>query len=549
MHRWFSSLWLHLLLIILVWALVCLPNLGGATLWDIDEGNNAECSYEMMESGNWIVPTFNYRLRVDKPALLYWMQILAYKTMGVNEFAARFPCTLGALASLLALYFMGKTMFGAEAGLAGALTLAGMPAFVGAAHFANPDSLLNASFLCTLLAFYLGYQKGTSTWMLWTGITTGLGMLAKGPIALAMPGLIILLFLIWERQWKRLLSIHLIGSALLFSLVAVPWYAWVGVETKFEWHRGFFFTHNLGRFSAPMENHGGPWYYYLLVLAVGAAPWSVFSGFAFLHLRQGLGTRHDLPSPARSATRFLLVAFFTVVIFFSISRTKLPNYILPAYGSMALIISSAMVSWMRGTLSIPNWLPKTGFTLLMLMGILVAIGLLVASGILGQFNEKMRIIPGVQSMIWIGAIPLLSGCIGWLLYTKASARAAMAAVCLGGIFFSSALGAWNGSHFNTIKAPKALAALLPPDQLKQEIRLGAFEWFQPSIAFYCKREISMLNGEGQLRAFLKSPLPSFVYLPLDRWNEISAKGVIQGRLVGTATDFYRNFQVVLISNQ
>src|SRR5262245_34114014 len=81
----------HYALLLAVTAALCLPNLGGPSLWDIDEGNNAEAAREMFESGNWVVPTFNGQLRVDKPVLLYWLQLGAYQVFGVNEWAARFP--------------------------------------------------------------------------------------------------------------------------------------------------------------------------------------------------------------------------------------------------------------------------------------------------------------------------------------------------------------------------------------------------------------------------------------------------------------------------
>ena len=84
----------HHLLLLAVSAVLFLPNLGSATLWDVDEGNNVACSREMYESGDWIVPTFNYQLRVDKPALLYWLQLAAYRCFGINEFAARLPSSL-----------------------------------------------------------------------------------------------------------------------------------------------------------------------------------------------------------------------------------------------------------------------------------------------------------------------------------------------------------------------------------------------------------------------------------------------------------------------
>src|SRR5438876_8026436 len=101
MFRPFETRFGHFALLLAAASALFLPNLGSPSLWDIDEGNNAEAAREMLVSGDWIVPTFNYQLRVDKPALLYWCQIAAYRLFGVNEFAARLPSALAALAAIL----------------------------------------------------------------------------------------------------------------------------------------------------------------------------------------------------------------------------------------------------------------------------------------------------------------------------------------------------------------------------------------------------------------------------------------------------------------
>src|SRR5262245_2930852 len=139
----------HYALLLLIGAAMFLVNLGGPSLWDIDEGNNAEAAREMRERDNWVIPTFNYQLRVDKPALLYWLQIAAYEQFGVNEFSARLPSALAALLAVLFTYELGRRMFGAVTGLLGGLVLATAVTFSAAAHFANPDALLNASTLLT----------------------------------------------------------------------------------------------------------------------------------------------------------------------------------------------------------------------------------------------------------------------------------------------------------------------------------------------------------------------------------------------------------------
>src|SRR5437660_2676149 len=119
----------HYGLLLAVSVLLTLPNLGSPSLWDIDEGNNAEAAREMMESGNWIVPKFNYQLRVDKPALLYWLQIGAYRVFGVNEFASRLPSALAALLTVFLAYELARSMFGRNTGLLAGIVLVSAAGF------------------------------------------------------------------------------------------------------------------------------------------------------------------------------------------------------------------------------------------------------------------------------------------------------------------------------------------------------------------------------------------------------------------------------------
>src|SRR5262245_13370271 len=259
----------HYLLLALLWALWCLPNLGGPARWDIDEGNNAEAAREMLQSGNWVVPTFNYRLREDKPALLYWLQLAGYRLLGVNEWAARLPSALAALVAVLATYELGRQTFGKRAGLLAGLILVSAPAFCGAAHFANPDALLLACTTLTLLLFWHDYRRGGTGWLALTGITAGLGVLAKGPVGLVMPVAVEGLFLLWRGEWRRAFDRRLVWGALLFTVVAAPWYVWVVLETKGEWLFRFWQKHHAERMTTAMEDHGGPVYYYAVVLVLG----------------------------------------------------------------------------------------------------------------------------------------------------------------------------------------------------------------------------------------------------------------------------------------
>src|SRR5437868_12577373 len=123
MARLLNSRLIHYLVLLAVTAALTLPGLGSISLWDIDEGLNAEAAREMLESGDWVVPSFNFKPRTAKPPLLYWAQALAYQTFGVTEFAARLPSVIAAVLAALLTYRLGRRMFSPMTGLLAALIL------------------------------------------------------------------------------------------------------------------------------------------------------------------------------------------------------------------------------------------------------------------------------------------------------------------------------------------------------------------------------------------------------------------------------------------
>src|SRR5262249_27489607 len=122
---------------------------------------------------------------------------------------------------------------------------------------------------------WVGFASGRGLFVA-AGASAGLAMLAKGPVGLVLPGAVVVLFLLWSRRLRLLLDRRVLLGLLVFFLISAPWYAWVGAETQTDFLQGFFLKHNVGRFLSPMENHRGPVFYYLIVLAVGFVPWSVF---------------------------------------------------------------------------------------------------------------------------------------------------------------------------------------------------------------------------------------------------------------------------------
>src|SRR5262249_5182992 len=160
-----------------------------------------------------------------------------------------------ALASLLLAYELGRSLFGAATGLLAGLILGSTAMFCASAHFANPDALLNVSVLLTLLIFWRGFASSGRWWFVPAGAAAGLAALARGPSGLPLPFGVVVLFLAWSRRLKLLLDRRLLLGILAFVLVALPWYVWVGVGTKWQFLKEFLFTHHLDRALQPMENH------------------------------------------------------------------------------------------------------------------------------------------------------------------------------------------------------------------------------------------------------------------------------------------------------
>jgi 4-amino-4-deoxy-L-arabinose transferase-like glycosyltransferase len=539
----------HYLLLIGLWAVVCLPNLGGPSLWDIDEGNNAECFREMRASGNLVIPTFNGLLREDKPALLYWLQIASARLFGVNEWAARFPSAVAVLLVVLTLYELGRQTFDARTGLLGGVILATSFSVLGAAHFANPDALLLVFTTLALTLFYHDYRTDGGGWLVGVGIASGLAVLSKGPVGLILPVAVAVLFLAWQRQPSRLLDVRILSLAVAFVLVAAPWYVWVSVETKGAWIAGFWKKHHVERTLTSMESHSGPFYYYALVLAAGLAPWSVFLGTTLWHVGSKLREPAAPASAERSTVRFLVAWFLLYFVFFSLVRTKLPNYILPAYPAAALLVAHLLERWRRGEVSLPAWVVRTSLACLALIGVAVTVALLAVSGGVEVRFLRGRTFPDAAPWALLGAVPVAGAVAGAWLFERGRRGGVIAAVAVAAVLFGAAVGGWGLEAVEEQKAARPLAKALPEDQLLRDVRLATYRYFQPSLVFYCRREVARCKDEREVVGFLQRQLPSFLFVPEDDWAEMRTRVPLEVRVLARRRDLYGGRTIVVVTNE
>jgi 4-amino-4-deoxy-L-arabinose transferase-like glycosyltransferase len=560
----------HYAILVGVALLLFFWDLGTPTLWDIDEGRNSTASLEMLESRNWVVPTFNARLRSDKPVLLYWLQATAYRLFGVTEFSARLPSALAALGAVLLAYELGRSLFGKRTGFLGALIAASSPMLIGAARFANPDALLHFFTLLTLFLFWLGQRRPTSWWWMGLGAASGFGMLAKGPVALVLPSAVMLVFLIWEGRWRILLDRRWWWGALTWSLVALPWYIWVAVDTKGRFIERFFLRHNMERFLDPLEGHEGVPAFYVVVLFAGLAPWSIFLlggwWFGFWSALTAPGPRWrrmwqsaaDVKSldraesvpPRASAYRLLLSWIGVYLLFFSAAATKLPNYILPAVVPCAMLIARMLDRWRRDELAVGAWCMPMALALWLGLCVLTIVALVVAGGAVDVPGLSRQAIPGLASLAWLGAIPLLGVALGWRLLRQN--RRGAVVVCLASATVATAgpLIAWAAAAVNQVKAPQPLVEQAGAFDRAEDLRIVACELTHlSSLNFYTQRGVIHLDSPDEVFGYLHFPIRVLVFLRADTWQRFTLQHPNTGRVVARGHDMYCGRDVVVVTNR
>jgi 4-amino-4-deoxy-L-arabinose transferase-like glycosyltransferase len=559
MFRRFDGRCGHYLLLLLVGGMLFFPNLGRHGLWDEDEANNAECAREMWEAAEWRIPTFNYELRTDKPALLYWLMMAAYQWFGVGEFAARFWSAVCGLGSVLVTYELGRLLFGKTTGLLAGVVLASAILFCLLAHAATPESLLIFLSLATLLLFWKGYMRQSGAWLLGAGITTGLGVLAKGPVGWLLPMATIGLFLLWQRQLPRLFNRFFPLGGLLFLAIALPWYVLVGLDTQWAFLKGFFFEHNVRRYLQPMENHSGPvLFYHPLALLVCFAPWSAFLGLALWY---GTGRRasQDLPNqqleesnPAPlpslpAGYRFLWCWIGVWLVFYSLSGTKLPHYVLPAYPALALLTARFLVRWASGSIQPAPALIGVCLGCLGVVGLVIGGGFSLISGTVAAPGLAGKELPALAALAWLGLLPIAAVIPAWI-WMRQRRRTVIGLVALSSVALVGLLAGLGPRAVHPYHLSPHLAGRLEAHQQSREVQIGCYRFFQPSLVFYTRRQIERLGDDQAAVDLLHRPVESYLVVPAQTWEELRPRVETSCTVVARHREFQTGREILLITN-
>jgi 4-amino-4-deoxy-L-arabinose transferase-like glycosyltransferase len=321
--------------------------LGSFGLVGADEPRYAQIGREMLARHDWIVPTLNGQPWLEKPVLLYWREMVAYSIFGVHDWVARLPSATFAAALVFAIFFfMRRFRPGSE--LNAALITASTAGVIGFARGASTDMQLTAPFCVAMLAWWAWHQTDRKLWLAAFYGLLGLGMLAKGPVAPGLAVLIVAAYAGLRRDGKIFLrSVWLPGFALFLAIV-LPWYIAMQVRVP-AFLKTFFLQQNLERFSSNLYRHSQPFWYYVPVFLLAVLPWVVFTVPALAGaVREGIrnirareeSAEQPQSEPADMLEQFLALWVLVPIVFFSISRSKLPGYILPSIPPAAVLTTA-----------------------------------------------------------------------------------------------------------------------------------------------------------------------------------------------------------------
>ncbi|MEN6458643.1 MAG: glycosyltransferase family 39 protein [Thermoguttaceae bacterium] len=550
------------LVIVAVSCVILLPNLGATRLWDMDEALYSSVAREMYQRDNWVVPWFNGELFPEKPPLMFWTMIGGFKLFGVNELGARFFSPLLGIATALVAFHLGRLLFSAQVGLWAGLATCSTIVFTISARAATVDAALALVTALAMLFFVLGRKTAdhgdsqaedvrfhSLRWpyaaLMYTCM--GLAVLAKGPVGMLLPLAAMGLYLLVVNGWRNILrsvwQLRPFTAIAVIAVVALPWYIEVGRQTDWEWPRKFFLEFNLRPFRQPIQSHGGVgstlvkllfYLYHIPGVLFGFFPWSVFLVPAFVEMirriRNGSGPASTGDqNPSRDAWRegcLLATCWFGVwFLFWSVCKTKLPHYLLPAYPALGLLVACWIDRWLGDGNhdDVRPWEMQNAWIATILAGLAIAIAVPIAT---------IYVLPGEATLGLVGLILVFGGAWCWWLNARGQRqRAAMLFAATSAAFLTTVFGfavLRVDRHQNAVPMIEAIHAnwgkrpSAPP--------IATYGLFRESTVYYAGWPVTRCNDDPEkgiprrqkLRDFVAEHAVSYVITSSEDEAEVKA---------------------------
>ena len=493
--------------LILATLYVCyFSHLGAIGFVGPDEPRYAWIARDMVETGDWVTPRLYGKPWFEKPPLFYWGAALCFKLFGVSEAAARLPSAISALLATLALAWLALRLYGAETARWLLLLLPTTVGMIGFSHAAATDmpfsAMLTIAMVCA--AVVVGLMRNENTPILprtpWLalflfGFFLGLAVLAKGPAAIILSGGAVFFWALFTQRWRDAFRLFHPAAIASFCLTALPWYI-LCTRRNPDFFRIFIVEHNFKRYLTPEFQHIQPFWFYVPVLLVASLPWIAIFLWSLV---KGTAKLWRTRSPSASASLLLCWAGFCL-LFFSLSKSKLPGYVLPALPPIVLIFTRDLVKRSCSAASRIRWI-----------GVLTGATILLLAGIGFRFGNATSI-ADIRPAQWIGAAIFMAFPIGILVMLLAAWGKLRIALIVSAGFVVYALHAatWNPWDFDAVISTRWVAEFMPEDHPgfnpKEVATYRLRRSFHYQLNFYLHRELLEWDGmETKTKWLLVSP--------------------------------------------
>lgn len=498
-------------------------NFWGTSIYMLDEAKNAGSAWEMLQSNNFFVPTFNGEFH-DKPALQYFFMAAGYVLFGFNSFGARiFSVLMGVLCVAGIFHFTSKNFNKQTAFFASLIYISSLQMAVQF-RMAVPDPYLLCCLTLGWLSFYHGYRFEEKKYLFVFYALIGLAFVAKGPIAFALTGLTVLLFLLSQRELtiKKLIALQLPIGAFITLAVALPWYIGSGVATNWAWPEYFFITHNLDRYVNTFEGHGGFPFDTVVIVFAALLPSSVLMPQAIVH---AFRKRNE-----NKFNAFALSVFIAVTGFFLFSKTVLPSYPAPCIAFVAIMIAGYIFS------SMANVNTSVAMRVSSIVALVVCAALPVAAWFALQQDPLLTDLK-TMSLFFIPA-SMAAAVATWFIFSNKP---------LWGLY------SWTGGFIVTMMLLSSF--VLPTVDAQNPVansfdlfantdrKLAYYKRINSAYVFYNKKPIPKLDTPEQLSAFTRQHKDVMIITTMSDWEELNAEGY---EIVFRSKDLFETPESVIV---
>ncbi len=518
------------MVLLLVFATVWFSNLDYRRLVHPDEGRYAEVPREMVATGDWLTPRLNGIKYFEKPALQYWITAAAYSLFGVHHWTARLWPALAGFLGVLFVGYVGLRLGGALLGLYSAAVLGGTAWHVLNAHILTLDAgvafWMNVGVGSLLIAQRDGATPAEERgWMLAAWAALALAVLSKGLIGVVLPAVTIVLYTLLRRDWSLWRRLHLVGGSLLFLAIAAPWFVAVSLRNS-EFFDFFFIHEHFRRFLTNEARREGPWWYFVPIFLVGILPWlTVFLWTARRAWADAPAGRNGF-----SWQRFALVWAAFVFIFFSLSGSKLPSYILPMFPALALTLGWQLAEIPTSTLA------RLTLPMVVVVGVVALILLLAFEPLANRFADaRQPLAPLLEYGVWLKAASVVAfagGVLGFLQLRAGKRTAAVLSVSLSSLLGAMLILTGHDALADARSAGPIVSRIVGSTApLRTDVPFYSVRMYDQTLPYYLGRTVIQVEHDDELAMGIASEPAKAIATEsewLRRWNtEEQAYAIMQ----------------------